>query len=497
MKKIKQWLQDNKLFIFASIMLFLLKLPSTFNQHWTVDESMHVSIGKGVIDGKVPYLEIWDHKPPFLSFFTILVDPLDTFSELFALRLFTIISAITCLYFIIKILRIFVTNKYANLVITLAVSLFVFLIGTPFWASNHYNGEIIFITTSTFALYHQIKHGFDKPWVSAGLLFFTSLIKQHAFLEAGVIMAASMFVVYRNKQSLKNVARFLVIFVLMQLVYHSIFAIFGLLPLYLSSVWLDGVKYTEKISANVQILNYGINLKFLIVGFTGILGASNLLLYILKKIDDKIFLLMNYTLISLFMVLIPTRFYIHYLIAIVPPIVLWVGVLGNELPNYKKFLIEATIIGAIFVISLVGFFARFQVLGLIPVSYTTNFYLRFARNQVPTMYNKERYEDPTIDRYLDLADKIDNDYSEIDSYYIHTDYQWVTLEIPQENTNTFPYTTFIAFDEASTKTANEDLAESDLVIVDTLTKEGNIELLDLSDFREAERYEDFVIYVKK
>ena len=50
------------------ILIFLLRLPSSFNVVIDWDESVYFIVAQDILDGGLPYKTSWDHKGPILYF---------------------------------------------------------------------------------------------------------------------------------------------------------------------------------------------------------------------------------------------------------------------------------------------------------------------------------------------------------------------------------------------------------------------------------------------
>ncbi|MFP5273317.1 ArnT family glycosyltransferase [Coleofasciculus sp.] len=58
----KNWV----IFLFFVIIVFIVRLPSLFQSRIIHDEALYLLVGRSILEGNPPYVEVWDNKPPGL-----------------------------------------------------------------------------------------------------------------------------------------------------------------------------------------------------------------------------------------------------------------------------------------------------------------------------------------------------------------------------------------------------------------------------------------------
>jgi hypothetical protein len=64
-----QRLSRTKVFLFPAIITLLIRLPFFLPDVIDHDESTFILMGQDIVDGNLPYLKLWDNKPPLIFFF--------------------------------------------------------------------------------------------------------------------------------------------------------------------------------------------------------------------------------------------------------------------------------------------------------------------------------------------------------------------------------------------------------------------------------------------
>lgn len=61
-------IKDSYIFLGVIVCTIILRSPNLFPSVINWDESTFILMGQSVLDGHLPYLELWDNKPPLLFF---------------------------------------------------------------------------------------------------------------------------------------------------------------------------------------------------------------------------------------------------------------------------------------------------------------------------------------------------------------------------------------------------------------------------------------------
>lgn len=122
--------------IIASFLFFLLRLPSLFEPLWNTNEGLYQAIGNSLNNGHLLYREIFDDKPPLLSWLYSLLHS-DQSTVKFASIIFGILSII--LFFLLS-KKLFADKKF-NHVPHITTFIFAILFGLPALGGNIANAE--------------------------------------------------------------------------------------------------------------------------------------------------------------------------------------------------------------------------------------------------------------------------------------------------------------------------------------------------------------------
>src|SRR3990167_2139061 len=130
--KIKKQLLSHWPFFLFLAFTSLLRLPSLFEPYWYGDEGITLTVGQRWFSGDLPYLAVYDNKPPLIYLIFGLV------KNLFFLKLVTIVwvlATLTTVYFLAR--RISEDLKLKNDYLALFAS-FIFAIfsSTPVFEGN-------------------------------------------------------------------------------------------------------------------------------------------------------------------------------------------------------------------------------------------------------------------------------------------------------------------------------------------------------------------------
>lgn len=304
---------------FILALAFFLKLPSIFEPSHYGDEGIYQVIGQAMRRGAILYLDIWDNKPPLLYLFYSTFD-----GDQFSLRLLSLIFAllaIVAFYFLAQ--EIFLKRLRIIFLTTLIFAVFISL---PLLEGNIANAEnfmfLPIILAFLVVFKNSIKLKTSHLLVSGFLLGLAFLFKIVAVFDFGALFLF-LLILFWEKRKKQVRADFLL-------------ALSFVLPLALTTVFFlsQGV-FREFLSAsfsqNVSYVAWGN--KFLIaqgwlVFKLFLLGLFCLFLFWKRKELERgqllIFLWLGF---SLFNAFFAQRPWTHYLLVLVPPISLLLGIL--------------------------------------------------------------------------------------------------------------------------------------------------------------------------
>ena len=321
-------------------LMILLRIPSLFEPAWYGDENIYLSIGQGVRKGLVLYRDITDfpNKPPLIYLLAAGVQTVFWFR--FVLLIWNGIHTVVVFLFLKEL---YPNKKWVHNLFTL---LFILFSSLPFWEGNIANGEIFMtmpVTAGMLLLWRarypdkvedpRSKHRDKiKAYLWAGVLFALGfLFKIPVALD--IAAAGLFFFIFSKTQAIKNLHVFLLGLIIpigLALGFH---ATSGVSPLSLISTASGSAGYVsvwqpqEGFSA---LINFStLFSRAILLGF-----VTSLLFLVRNKVSRKGLFLSLWLIFALFGALLSARPYPHYLLQIVPALVLLLSVIVAE--GFKK-----------------------------------------------------------------------------------------------------------------------------------------------------------------
>ncbi|WP_281541521.1 ArnT family glycosyltransferase [Maribacter aestuarii] len=121
-----KYLNENSVFFSLFLITLFIRFPFFFRDYIDRDESTFILLGQSWVDGQLPYLELWDLKPPLtFAFFAAIIS---IFGKSFlAIRFFGAVLVVITAFFTFKIAVHITTKKvayWASVCCVLLLSLF-------------------------------------------------------------------------------------------------------------------------------------------------------------------------------------------------------------------------------------------------------------------------------------------------------------------------------------------------------------------------------------
>ncbi len=188
--KFYKGLSDRFVFVSLFMLSFFIRLPFFFRDYIDRDESTFILIGQSWVDGHLPYTELWDIKPPitFLFFAAIIY----TFGKsFFAIRFIGALIVSLTAYFTYKIGVTISTKKIA-----LWSSIFCVLLQSLFGSIQGVMSEHIAMVFFVPALYFLLKSRNLYSYLVAGLLMGLSLMTKLNMAYAALFLG--LFIIYHG-----------------------------------------------------------------------------------------------------------------------------------------------------------------------------------------------------------------------------------------------------------------------------------------------------------
>jgi hypothetical protein len=308
------------MFWFSWLLFYLLRLPSLFEPYWYGDEGVYLSLGQGITRGLTLYSQIHDNKPPLLYYFAALSSNLPVGWQVFGFRLLLLLWMIPTIYVFYLLSQKFLSKFLSRI----SVLVFIFLSSIPLIEGNIANAEIFMLlpTLAAFLIFYR------STTLTPRILFYSGLLLGLAFTFKVPVAVEFLFLlvwyffVLKQYRQFKNLFIFCFSFILPILAFYLYFVIRGAGPQFLFAALLQNFGYlgswttgTHSATATSGGLIWRLGLMFL----------SWVILFFLhhqKHLDKKTFFLSAWFMATLFGALLSTRPYPHYLIQLLPPLLL-------------------------------------------------------------------------------------------------------------------------------------------------------------------------------
>lgn len=308
------------MFWFSWLLFLLLRLPSLFEPYWYGDEGVYLSLGQGINRGLTLYSQIHDNKPPLLYY-------LAAFSHtVFGFRLLLLLWMIPTVYIFYLLSQKFLSKTLSRY----SVLFFIILSSIPLIEGNIANAEIFMLlpTLAAFLFFFRpaptLKH-----LIYSGLLlglaftFKVPVAIEFFFLFCWLVFVIDKFDIKKIfKNNLKNYLVFALTFLLPISLFGLYFVIKNVGPQFLFAALLNNFGYLGSWSTgthSASATSGGIIWRLV---FLFALWMFLYKYFIKKKIDKKLFFLSAWFIATLFGVLLSSRPYPHYLIQLLPPLIL-------------------------------------------------------------------------------------------------------------------------------------------------------------------------------
>jgi len=317
-------------YIIAVIFLFVfLRLPSLFEPYWYGDEGMYLAIGQSLRKGSILYTQIHDNKPPSLYYLAALGQ------TVFGFRLILFILMIPTVYFFNKLAKKFLAINLSSW----ATIIFIVITSIPLIEGNISNAEMFMLLPTILAIYFFVSQKSILSTAIVGLLLGVSFtIKIPVVFELFFVVVWLIIINIKNiKESIINILLLSLAFLVPTLVQVLYFFSKGALASYLYAAIFQNFNYISNLevvtSNNVTPYSMAFKLAFLTI-FIFLIS----LFYVKKKINKNTAFLSLWFIFTIFAALLSSRPYAHYLIQIIPSLILILFLLLSKIPKSNKFV---------------------------------------------------------------------------------------------------------------------------------------------------------------
>ena len=396
----KDWVEDNRGIIMILLVVSLLRVPNLFEPAWYGDEGIYLAVGQGIKRGLVLYKEIFDHKPPIIYWLAALS------GELLWFKVIGIITNLLSIVVIHKISDKLFSKKTISLVVT---SFFALITTLPWIEGNLVNAELLFILTTSLAVWILIKKRMmNVKWADMLLAGFVLgigvLLKAPVLLDIAAI--SIWFIAFRKGLRIYWGEIWKVIVLGVGVLIPSALAgvyfwMEGVLSEYLIAAWGQNFSYLSSWGGGEGLLTSDAEGGGLMMRVVVLIVWLLIVWWWTRKEKVKIRLVVVWFGMALFGALLAGRPYPHYLIQIAPAGALLIGVIWET--KNKGTVLSACLGLMLLVVAIFrydfGFyktveyyknFGRYVAGKIGQAQYYDNFDWRVSRNYQIGKYIKER-----------------------------------------------------------------------------------------------------------
>ena len=350
--------------IILFLVFIILRIPSLFEPYWYGDEGIYLTLGQAIRKGITLYSHIHDNKPPTLYYLAAISQ------TVFGFRLLLLIFMIPTIYFFNRLSLFFLSPKASKI----ATFIFMVLTSIPLIEGNIANAEVFMLLPTILAIYiiFPIHKSYIKYFIAGLLLGLAFTIKipvaiEFAFLCLWLLInGLSPF--KKLFSNIKNIIIFSFAFLIPITIWAIYYYIQGAFNPFLFASLFQNFGYISSWSTGTQTASAssgGIIIRFV---FLLIAWVLIFLLKIKKLISSKFSFLLFWFFATIFGALLSGRPYPHYLIQVLPPLVLIIIHLFNFKDKKNQFLSLISILFFVLIIFKFKFY-------FYPVfKYYSNFY---------------------------------------------------------------------------------------------------------------------------
>ncbi len=429
----KSFLSSHKFFLLLIVIFVLLRLPSLFEGFWYVDEGFYATQAEAILRGKELYLEAWDHKPPLMVWIYLVGGFFGWFWGYPIIKLLSILMGIVVLVLLQKLLT---KEKIEQKLKSVLLFITILLLGTPLLEGNLANSELFFIPITTSILYLSLYK--RKPTLTGVLLTMSFLIKPQAFIESIAIIASPLIYVFVSKKNSKKrifdkeyYLKLLATFAVLVGIYTIYLLIKEAFLSFADAVFLTNLVYieTEDGATKWNVVK---------VFFAGAFFLVMIFKARIQKFSRSEFTVFTVVALNVLLISLSGRPYPHYLIQIIPSMIISLALLSRRPKISLKKLLS---ISATFVVTVLFLFSRGLDVELLDESRLrghSRYYIDFPaylagdrsteswfwRNHISNDWTKE------------FIDHFEENYSGID-YYYYGEQPWIFTQLEGDFVNKY------------------------------------------------------------
>ena len=348
----KEW--PYLIFVIASaiIVSFSCKSFALLNQVPGPDSSVFQYVANEIIEGKMPYLDTFDHKGPLLYVINVIGLLISKSYGLWLIEALTIVATLIICYYIARLCANPISSVVASVVC--ALCLYIYL-----EAGNLVEEYAMpFIAYALFIYLIYFKFNKISRWhiFVCGCCFGAVLMLRPNMIAVWIVGCVAVVVNCIMKKKLKDLPNFICMFVIGSAIVIVPFLIWlginGALKAFWNVYIVFNMSYKE---SEGSLLNFFNVIKCFLVNFWCLLALFSICLSIIKKHSINNFMLLGMYIFSFILLGISGRTYYHYVMPLVPILaypIAYMIIYISDFAGKNKRIIEF-VISVIFIIGVV------------------------------------------------------------------------------------------------------------------------------------------------
>ena len=405
--------------LISALFFILLRVPSLYEPNWYGDEGIYLVLGQAIRKGLLLYRDIHDNKPPLLYYAAALSQ------NVFGFRLLLSLLMIPTIYFFYRLIKQLVQNEN---IVKLSTFLFLIITSVPTFEGNIANAEVFMLLPTILGVYLVLKprSGFD--FLTAGLLLGIALIiKIPVFIEITFLIfwliSSSLdllpkinFSPQKFIQSLHYSSLLILGFVTPIIILGIYYYLRGAFPEYLNASLLQNFSYLSSWTTGTHsgsATQGGVLIRGIL------LLIAWLVLFFLNRyrlIENKLYFTSLWFAATLFGSTLSTRPYPHYLIQILPPLVILFAFFLTS-PIKQKLLPVFFFLFTLFI------FKKYDFYSYPVIKYYQNFYSFIFKQKDQTSYNQSF--SPGVNQDLEIANYLKDKVTPGDRIFVWGDHPFI------------------------------------------------------------------------
>lgn len=340
LNKIISFIGKHEILIIILMAVTVLRLPSLYEPNRYADEDIYLTLGQGLRQGQVFYRDIHDNKPPLLYLTAAVAQSVAGFR--FILLVWNLVNIV----FFWSIAKRLIKKE---LLVILATVIFTLLSTIPLTEGNIANGEIFMILPTTLAVWLLIQ---KRPnyLIAGAYLAIAFLFKVPVAFE---LAAFGFFLTFYQAKSIrealanvfsKKIALLVAGFVLPVAMSIGYYYLMGAGEPYMKAALMQNVGYVSSWEGGSKpFYTSGLFQRGII--WLGLLFSAWILR---KRLGREFGLAFIWFSGALFGALLSGRPYPHYLIEVVPPLALLIGLSFEKISRVKIAMTGAALLLLVF-----------------------------------------------------------------------------------------------------------------------------------------------------